>query len=852
MGRREQSWALLSEAARLRPTSQVRDEAIIGMALFDLPVTGFGPEFSSDHWQIDFDGNLERYAESTRAGLIIVSRVVDQVEICRIPELIPTAMLMLSPDGHYLAARSGAGQSLSVWSLDGDVPQVVHRELCHGDYGIGAFSFSRDSRLFALGRPDGTVSVGSLSPGQLAREWKFDAGAQHLAFRPHRPQIAVASRDCVQIRDYETGRLLVRLEETAGTTWVAWHPDGKLLATADADLGISLWEPDEFRRFRKLRGHENHGIQLGFNASGTMLASEGWDGVLRFWDPFDGSLLFSSRTAGVSALRSAVERSVWAGTNDAGGRIRFWQTDDHEVYGRLTSGSVTSAERYIDLAVSPQGIARHRLLAAATPQGVRFWDLGARRPIGLLPVPAVGRVCFDGAGTLWTNSPAGIERWPIEESVDERGTLVVGPAVGVLPTGTNGDLDVTPDGRTVAFAGTAGAFVWHADRPDGRQDLQGHRDPRYVSVSPDGRWIATGSHLDTQVKIWDGRTGTLVRELDLSGSRVAFSPDGAWLATTSGGFSLWSVGDWNRAWQGVGDYSSTQAFSPDGRVVAVGARAGLIVLYETASRREVARLADPNGVSPSWLKFSPDLRYLAGISHDFKNLFVWDLHEIDRRLKEMGIAWDWPSARAAPSDEPEMIPLKIAARVDSRSDASAQPFHACPESDDYAKAIADALTALAAIGAHDPREAHYCNQLAWYYVMAPVELRRPDEALALVRRAVRHEPNRAAYLNTLGVALCRRGQWDESIDALRRSLHMGSVAPAGDLYFLALCYHHLHDARLATESFEQAVHWHDIHEGRLDGQTRCELAAMRNEVEAVLKLSRDHRQNAEFEPTAPP
>jgi YD repeat-containing protein len=274
-----------------------------------------------DHYQIDFDRDFTRYAESTHEGSIIISRVADQVEICRIPELIPNAMLMLSPDGHFLAARSGAGQSLSVWSLDGDHPQVVHRESCHGDYGIGAFSFSRDSRLFAIGRPDGTVSVRALPLGNLYREWKFDFGAQHLAFHPHRPQIAIAGREPVQIRDYESGRLVVRLEETAGATWVVWHPEGKLLATADADRGITLWEPDEFRRFRTLRGHGSDGIQLGFNTSGTMLCSLAWDGLLRFWDPFDGSLLFSSRSEGVAALRSAADRELWAARRDCRERL---------------------------------------------------------------------------------------------------------------------------------------------------------------------------------------------------------------------------------------------------------------------------------------------------------------------------------------------------------------------------------------------------------------------------------------------------------------------------------------------------------------------------------------------------
>jgi WD40 repeat protein len=904
MGRREQSRALLSEAARLRPSSQVRDEAITGMALFDLPVVGLGPELAPDHWQINFDGHLARYAESTRAGLIVVSRVVDHVEICRIPELIPTAMLMLSPDGNYLAARSGAGQSLSVWSLEGDVPHVVHRELCRGDIGIGAFSFSHDNQLFAMGRPDGTVSVRSLPSGELYREWKFDSGAQHLAFHPERPQIAMAGRDPVQIRDYESGRMLVRLEETAGATWVAWHPEGKLLATADADLGITLWEPDEFRRYRKLRGHDSQGIELGFNNSGTMLCSQAWDGVLRFWDPFDGSLLFSSRTESVRALRSAADRNVWAGSNKSG-KILFWRADEHEVYRRLTSGFSAAAQRYDSVAISPQGIARNRLLAATTLQGVRLWDLATGQCIGFLQSPAVGRVQFDETGALWTNSRSGIQRWPIQESTQERGTLVVGPATRVLAAGTNGDLALTPDGRTVAFGGTSGAYLWHADRPESLQELK-HRDPRFVAVSPDGRWVATGSHTDTEVKIWDAGTGSLVRELALLGSRVEFSPDGAWVSSTSGGLALWSVGDWKRAWKAAGDSSSAQAFSSDGRVVADGVGAGVIVLHESASGREVARLADPDGQRPNCLTFSPDQRYLASISFDFKNLYVWDLHEIDRQLTELGVAWQWPSSRAAPPVEPDRVPLKIASRVETRSEAFERELrevaqqldsrpqdeplhlrrgwllyaldrpseaidaltqaiglaanaatyslraHAHARANDYPRAISDARAALAAIESQDPRQGQFCNHLAWYLVTAPPELRQPEQAVELARRALRHEPGRATYLNTLGVALCRRGEWDESVDALQRSLRTGSDGPACDLYFLAVCFHHLRKDRLATEAFEQAIYWHDNHESHLDPQNRAEFAKIRGEVEAVLGLSEEIRQTPKPETPVPP
>jgi WD40 repeat protein len=892
LGRREQSRRLLSEAASLRPGPQVRDEAIAGMALFDLPVVGLGPQISRDHWAIDFDGQLARYAESSREGLITVSGVTDNAEICRIPEQIPTAMLMLSPDGKYLATRSGPAQVLSVWSLEGGVPHAVHRELCHGDYGIGAFHFSLDNRRFAIGRPDGTVSIRSLPSGELQREWKFDAGAQHLAFHPVRPQIAIAGRDPVQIRDYETGRLAVRLEDTAGATWVVWHPAGKLLATADSDLGISLWEADEFRRHRKLRGHDNNGIQMSFNSSGTMLCSLAWDALLQFWDPFDGSLLFSSRTEGVFALGGAALRPVWPG-GIAPGRIGFWQSDAHEVYSRLSAETLTADGYYRHLAISPQGMARNRLLAVATPQGVRFWDLATRRCVGLLPAHAVGRVQFDGAGTLWTNSPAGIQRWPIEESPGERGKLVVGPALSVLPAGTDGDLAVTSDGRTIAIGGTSGSFVWHAEKPDFRRPLEGHYDPRYAAVSPDARWIATGSHTGTQVKIWDLHTEKLVRELPMKASRVNFSPDGAWLATTGGGLTVWSVGNWNQVWQSAEVPVAGLAFSPDGRTVAIGAAAGVVVLYEAATGREVARLTDPKAQSQIFLVFSPDQHCLTGISYDFKSLCQWDLHEIDGRLEALGIPWDWPSSRALRTTESSVIPLRIEVPVESRSAALERQLaevtrqlgdgqaseallvrrgwllsavgrpaeavqeltqaidlaanaatynlraHAHAAGGDYAHAIGDAASALGALAFDDPRQGAFCNHLAWCYVTAPPDLRRSEEATRLARRALRIEPGRAAYLNTLGVAQCLSGEWDEALDVLHRSLRAGSHPPACDRYYMALCHHHLHHPREAVEAFEQAIYWHDIHSPELDHRTRRELVAMRREVGSVLGHSAD-------------
>jgi WD40 repeat protein len=66
--------------------------------------------------------------------------------------------------------------------------------------------------------------------------------------------------------------------------------------------------------------------------------------------------------------------------------------------------------------------------------------------------------------------------------------------------------------------------------------LKGHRDDvKSVAVSPDGKWLASGSQNQT-VKIWDLATGKEVHTLrghKGAVQSVAFSPDGKQLVSGS-------------------------------------------------------------------------------------------------------------------------------------------------------------------------------------------------------------------------------------------------------------------------------------------------------------------------------
>src|SRR5262249_62298734 len=107
-------------------------------------------------------------------------------------------------------------------------------------------------------------------------------------------------------------------------------------------------------------------------------------------------------------------------------------------------------------------------------------------------------------------------------------------------------------------------------------------DVRCCAVSPDGRWVATGSHGNTEgvaAKVWEAATGRLVKELAVPRHcAVTFSPDGRWLLTTGSGCRLWEVGTWN---EGPRLGGGSGCFSPDGRLLPVDGPPPAIPLLPT-------------------------------------------------------------------------------------------------------------------------------------------------------------------------------------------------------------------------------------------------------------------------------
>jgi serine/threonine protein kinase/WD40 repeat protein len=667
MGQRIDTLAALADSARLRPDERLRDEVIAALALPDVRRVPGWRSTPPGTATLAYGGQYRLYARTDTQGIISIRNIPDDREVRRIDSgPIQGEYLFFSPDERFLVGL-GEGYALHVWRVADGQPAL------QGKFrGCRGHAFSPDGRWLAVSRHQWILCF-DLATGREVKRWRLPACARGLAFHPDSGKLAIgyfAARPA-SVYDAASGALIAELPVgEMGHQVVAWHPDGQRLAIAGSDPRIQIWNVAAKRIVATPEGHAQRITTVTFHPDGELLASHGWDGHLLVWHPSTGRQLM--RLTSVNAPNFSTD-GRWLGVVWDGDKADLLEVTPTREYRTLVSSAGAGRGSYGYYSdISPDG----RLLTAGMDEGARLWDLHSSRELAALPA-GTPFAYFDGRGKgdpaptnglssgLLTCGAGGLLRWPITADGPAGEHLRLGPPRQLSRMGRCW-FARRPDGGTLGVATEENGANQILDLQAGavRRNLDSHPLGEVQALSRDGRWAAScGWHSD-RVRLWNAGTGQRVHEWVVGRhTYVFFTPDSRALVISRGDeFSFWDVETLRlirRLPRDVTPFPGHVAFSPDGRLMAVEMAPAVLHLKEVATGRTVARLEDPCGDRATWQGFTPDGTQLVVVAKYASAIHVWDLRAIRRRLKDMGLDWNWPEFRPARTEKRASAPQTI-------------------------------------------------------------------------------------------------------------------------------------------------------------------------------------------------
>ncbi len=676
--------------------------------------------------------------------------------------------------------------------------------------------------------------------------------------------------------------------DATGVTAADVSPDGRLVATGGGD-GVRLWESDTGRELAQLKAGGCDTVL--FHPDGQSLISSSKWGLYRWpirLDPERGP--DAIRVGPPELLREPAgswRKATWlpdhrtlALIDDGIARVLLVDSyHPHPARSRATAFDSGENRRMTTVAVSPDG--RWLAVGGWYEAGVRVWGLRRRRLERILrPKEAVGITKF-----FIGFSPDG--RWLISNTIPDASTQFyqfwrVGtwePGLRIIQERNGNAVDpptFTGDGRLMAL-GIAPDQVLLADAATGRElarltTLQSVT-PTPLAFSPDGTKLVAATRQKTAL-MWDLRrirdqlaplgldwdappyptvpaasdaagplppprpvqvVGEVIEpqarraaELAELNPRLAAKPDDA-EALIHRGWLFTQQKKWREA---IADLERGLHFRPDDTdalftLAEAYSQANNLPAALEALERYLARSPDDVDARVMNGQVALQLGRLQEAVDNFSNVLDAD-----------------PESRSTVRYRRAQIWHRLGKFQEALADLDAliQRFPRDPALYELRSQVHDRLghreqaraDMKQAAELPQPGTDHY-NNLAWRLATGPAALRDPEQALVLARRAVALAPGTAIYLNTLGVAQYRAGQFEEAIATLDKSLAAGKdQSDAFDLFFLAMARHKLGQVDRARADLNRALRWRREHPNPAGPGWSEELNMFQAEAEAIL------------------
>lgn len=656
--------ALLNAESRQSPrVEHLRSAVINSLALPDLrhirrineTSIGVFMEIAPANWLVD----------ETPTG-IRLTRPSETVAWATIPITGTPDSMDVSVDGRLFVAV--VDQKIQAWRIEGVSPALAWQGLAATAVGI-----TPDAQRLVTSDAHAGMRLVDASNGAVIRTIGRGEAFSSFAFHAPSRRIAVFASGAIQIISWDTGETVTELPLPEDHLLrLAWHPSGQYLAawSITHDGIISLWDVEAKVKTLELR-HMGYPCRLQFSENGSRLLSyANWDEHLMLWDVGAAHKLLDVRGFAIGACEATASGNILLAKREAHS-TELWELETGIECAPLASALHPGLGICHRLSVSADG----RILAVSRSRGLEFWDLATSRPLSELPCGSC-MAEFDSAGDLVLACEAGVLLLPKREQKPAEGPASDSSrAPRVVHFGPPQQLHEPVDGTTLssgrihqamAFRDAIGWAVLHRDGAQHRLvRLDAEPDARRAAVSHDGKWAALANWNQGHTVVFDTSTGLSVVDLPTNPhADVHFSPDGRWLATTSDGVRLWRTTDWKIEQElhavGILPNGLGFAFSPHGRIVAVGQPDGLLRLIDPETGNDIARLTHRDLPCASHIFFSPDHERLITLPLDGALTgWVWNIAAMRPQLAQRGLDWSSEEFRSAPKSASPAAPLRI-------------------------------------------------------------------------------------------------------------------------------------------------------------------------------------------------
>ena len=398
-----------------------------------------------------FSPNCKLLAAGDDTGKISVVTAADGKELRRWTANLKaddrergTHSLAFSPDGKTLASGEDDG---AIYFWDPLTGKKV-RELRGHRGAVYSIAFSPDGRALASASQDRTLRVWDTATGRESPAFDgHDDSVHSLAFSPDGKVLVTGGLDStVRLWDPESGE---QLQLLSGYESAFYSPNGKLLVASNGAGIFHLRESATGRQVRSLEAPQHY--LMAFHPDGRTIASAGFDPVIRFWDASTGKerrrFSLTEKSKWVEPIAFSPDGHLLAYVGD-GPFIRLCDWAE----GREVRGFSVGHERIECFSFAPDG---HSLATGGHDGMVRFWRVqdGEERLHWKADERDVEAIAFSPDGRFVASSGTDIRLWEVATGKeicrlgDQRGRVWV--------------LAFSPDGRQLASGSTDfAALVW--------------------------------------------------------------------------------------------------------------------------------------------------------------------------------------------------------------------------------------------------------------------------------------------------------------------------------------------------------------------------------------------------------